>query len=535
MSRNSQQHFSFLDWMEEGGQSGTKTNVLANSYERVSWIYSCVNTIATVASSAPLAFYTDPSMSEKHRLKDPKHDVVSLFNPPKPPFIPSLRELIYRTFIHLGIQGRVFWVFEKKGGKYQEVDIKADLKPILTNGNSGKLKYWEETGASGKIQWQPEQVLPIVYYNPKDLSSTGVPVTGLSPLNAARTSLDQENNINGWNTSFFKTGMKTPLLLKAKGSLTKEQKSDLRKEIVNYYSGIDGAHGALIVSGGIEVTPLTISQKDIDFIEGKKFNREEICSIYGVPPALVGIFEYANFSNTREQRKIFWENTLLPKMSMILDLVQVNILNRYYPGIYSKWDTSNIYGLKPDASDVANAAKVYYEMGIGVKDLATLLKLPELANFKLEDRTPPALETPGGNNNKPIPSDNRRPKPGKPIDNPGLPSNVQNAPKKELEVFLTNVLKRFTNSAIMTKQRSPKLNKASWVNEFNNLVQTEVVKFCEVNGYLVTNGLEKCNYFVTLLLDDKLSLSLVNSEPDKFAEVLVSSIAAKSAKEFKIL
>ena len=688
MSRNSQQQFSFLDWMNEGGQSNTRTNVLSTSYERVSWVYACINTVATVASSAPLAFYTDVSMSERFRLKDEKHNVVQLFNPPKPPFIPSLRELIFRTFVHLGIQGKVFWVFEKKAGVYATIDLKGNLEAKLYNGNSGRLLGWQESNAMGNTLWMPEQVLPIVYYNPKDLLNTGVPVTGLSPLSPARVSLDQEFNINAWNTSFFKTGMKTPLLLKSKSKLTKEQTADLRKEIVNYYSGIDGAHGALIVSGGIEVEPLSISQKDIDFIEGKKFNREEICSLFGVPPALVGIFEYANFcvtgdtlislpngqtkqiidlkvgdevlsmgedsievkkitncwengvkdiyqvktgsrtlkcsanhkfykltaginptyprekvwekaedlkvgdfiavvsdipdfkgeynlpeglvwqkvrsislldpeptfdleiegthnyfanwmvthnSNTREQRKIFWENTLLPKMSMILDLVQVNILNRYFPNVYAKWDTSNIYGLKPDASDVANAAKVYFDMGIGVKDLATLLKLPELANFKLEDRTPPAPTAPGGNNNKPIPADNRRPKPGKPIDNPGLPSNVQNAPKKELEVFFTNVLKRFTSSVILVTQRTEKtINKSRWNDEFMSLVLPELEKFCKQNDFPFTNAVDRSNDFVKLLLDGKISLKTVNAESGKFATVLVNAITDSNLKEFKI-
>ena len=838
--------------------------------------------IATVASSAPLAFYTDPSMSEKFRLKDEKHNVVLLFNPPKKPFIPSLRELIYRTFIHLGIQGRVFWVFEKKIGIYSEIDLKGNLIPILTHGNCGKLIRWNESNLMGTFTWTPEQVLPIIYYNPRDLFTTDVPITGLSPLQAARQSLDQEFNINAWNTSFFKSGMKTPLLLKSKGTLSKEQKAELRKEIINYYSGIDGGHGALIVSGSVEVTPLTISQKDIDFIEGKKFNREEICSLFGVPPALVGIFEYANFcvtgdtlislpngktkqiidlnvgdeilsmgensievrkitncfengvkeiyqiktgartlkcsanhkfyklnaginptyprekvwekaedlkvgdyiatvsnipefdgeinlpdgilatdeimhqfglftgdgcldvnqgisiaipdtdedkndyienarnffkttrnfadgrkvhitrtkytylinscaaarllvsfglngksrtkripewifgltrplkqaylmgifdsdghydkkgriqvglankdlvndirdlcisvgwhvnnvrskigisnfgrcechsivvsfdgsqsvnfknhplpdglmwqkvrsislldpeptfdleiegthnyfanwmvthnSNTREQRKIFWENTLLPKMAMILELVQINILNRYFPGIYAKWDTSNIYGLKPDAADVANAAKVFYDMGVGVKDLATILKLPELANVKLEDRTPKLPNIlnrpgPGGNNNKPIPQANRRPKPGKPIDNPGDPSNVQNQPKKELEIFFTDVLKKFTSSVILMKQRSPELDKKRWSEEFISIVHSKLEKFCEQNGYPIKNALEKSNDFVTLLLDGKLSLKSVNEEPCRFAEVLVLSIAEKTLKEFKI-
>lgn len=525
MSTNSQQQFSFAEWLKEGGQPGQR-NSLLTSYSRVCWVYSCINTIATVASSAPLAFYRDISMTESSRIKNPKADVVKLFNPPKPPFIPSLRELIYRTFIHLGVQGRVFWVFGKRGSVYNEIDLKPTLQPILSKGDSGKLIGWREDSPLGTFRYSVEQVLPVTYYNPADLFSGAVPVTGLSPLSAARISLEQENNINGWNTSFFKSGMKNPILIKSKGTLTKDQKKEIRQEISQYYSGTDGAHGALLLSGNLETEQLSISKKDIDFIEGKKLNREEICSIFGVPPALVGIFEYANFSNTREQRKIFWENTLLPKMAMILELVQINILDVNFPDTFAKWDTSNIYGLKPDAADVANAAKVYYEMGISVKDLATILKLPELANVKIEkNRITPPQPGPGGNNNKPIPQANRRPDPSKPIDNPGDPSNVQNDPKKDLEASIERVLKHFASSVQTAKRNQSKINHSKWKDTFIDLLRVDLEKYCRADVNSVQLASETCKRFVAMVLDGNIKTVSMIDSPERFATVLADAIA----------
>ena len=393
--------FSFSQWLQDAGSAGMQNFSLSQSYNRIAWVHSCVNIIATTASSAPLAFFEgEPEPS--NRIEDLEHPVNQLFLTPKEPEIPSLRVLLAQTFTYLGISGEIFWVFQRNKGRLDTIELKSGLKPVFAKGATGDLIGWKYTDTAGKtITYTVEQVLPILYFNPGD------PYSGLSPLNAARLSIETEYNIAGWNSSFFKSGMKNPLLLQAKGTLTKDQKGEIKKEIQNYYSGIDGGHGAVLLQGHIDVTPLSMSPKDVDFVQGKKLNREEIISIYGVPPALVGIFEYANYSNVKEQRKIFWENTLLPKMEKITDLIQANVLNKEFPGITCKWDTSQILGLRPEANDVADAAEKYLRMGYSPSQVAIILNVPELD----QEITPPtvvATDTPKPDKPKP---DKPKPKP----------------------------------------------------------------------------------------------------------------------------
>jgi len=387
--------FSFSQWLADSGSAGLKASA-SQGYQRIAWVYACVNIIAATAASASLYFYKSMEQEARNRINDPDHPVNQLFLSPKEPEIPSLRELLYRTFLYLGITGEVYWVFTRKKGKLTVLETKVGLKPVFAKGSRTNLLGWKETTADGKIKtYTKDQVLPILYFNPADEYS------GLSPLSAARLSIESEVNITGWNSSFFKTGMKNPLLLQAKGSLTKDQKSEIKKEITNYYSGIDGGHGAVLLQGNIDVTPLNMSPKDVDFIMGKKLNREEICSIYGVPPALVGIFEYANYSNVREQRKIFWENTLLPRMEKIADLVQSIILNKEFPGVTCAWDTSQMLGLKGDPIELAKAAKEYHTMGYDAKQISVILNAPELDMYY----NPPGEADSLVNPNKPEPVD----------------------------------------------------------------------------------------------------------------------------------
>jgi HK97 family phage portal protein len=381
--------FSFTEWMASGGSFTSAGTYRKQSYKRVGWVYAAVNRIALTASSAPLIFYQGkpdeaPTYDAAEIITQKSHPVLKLFSPPKFPIILSLRDLLFRTFLHLGIDGKVFWVIERSGGVPVNINLfgKDRLAPLLRGAAQDELVGWTDT-TKGK-NYKLEDVLLIQEYNP--MLDGGLSLDGLSPLEPARLSLDAEFHINGWNTSYFKTGMKSPLLLQARGMLTKDQKADIRKEIINYYSGVDGAHGALLLQGGIEVTPLTVGSKDVDFIQGKKLNREEILGVYGVPPSLVGLFEYSSYANAEEQTKTFWEQTLLPKMAAILDLIQINILDVSFPGVYAAWDTSKVAGLRPNPVTLAAPVKTYMDMGYHPIQIAKIVGMPSLVPDKSFDK-----------------------------------------------------------------------------------------------------------------------------------------------------
>lgn len=304
--------FNFNEWLSEGGNAGLRNFSLSYAYERMCWVRACVHRIATSASTAPLIFYEGkvgqiPTFLEKDRITDKEHPAYKLFNPPKPPIINSLKQLMYRTFIHVEIDGLVFWIIERKRSIAISIDIrlKDDLQPILEYKNNdptnATLVGWQDSAGT---KYLTQDVLAISDYNPKD------ELSGLSKLTSARLSLESEFSIAGWNSAFFKSGMKNPLLIQAKGQLTKEQKAEIKREILNYYSGIDGAHGALLMQGGVEVKPLVVNPKDIDFINGKKLNREEILAVFGVPPAMVGVFEYSNYCLTSVTKVLLKNNQI---------------------------------------------------------------------------------------------------------------------------------------------------------------------------------------------------------------------------------
>jgi HK97 family phage portal protein len=388
------------------GSSSYKDNPV-RSYNQISWVYACANAIASTISSAPLAFYKKAKGSRTLIDKHEGHELYDLFNPPKSPEIPSLRDLLYRTYIHLGLGGLVYWVFTEKKGKLTDVAIRKEGEMFPIKNSRSEIIGWEYKKDGRSIEKYPANLVVVHrYYNPFDEN------TGLAPLRPAAMSILQEYSIAKWNAGFFRNGMKTPLVLETEKTLTGKQEKELRKNIRDFYTGDEGGHGAFIASGGIKATPVPLSSKDIDFIEGKQLTREEICAAYGVPPAIVGIFRYANYSNVKEQRKIFWEQSLFPKMYSMTSLIQSNILGSRYPDIEVDWALNEVHGLKPDLMDVAASAQVYFNMGYSKSEIALILDSPILDPRELKDQG--AIPAP------PAPPPGTAPVPGTPQNQPGV-------------------------------------------------------------------------------------------------------------------
>ena len=98
----------------------------------------------------------------------------------------------------------------------------------------------------------------------------------------------------------------------------------------------------MLLEGGLDWKPLSLTPKDMDFIEAKIAAAREIALAIGVPPMLLGIPGDATYSNYAEAQRAFWRQTVLP------------LVNRMAQGI-SRW-LSPAYGgslqIKPDLDQV---------------------------------------------------------------------------------------------------------------------------------------------------------------------------------------
>jgi HK97 family phage portal protein len=72
------------------------------------------------------------------------------------------------------------------------------------------------------------------------------------------------------------------------GELTEEQRKQANHSLVKPFIGAGKSWGVGILEADVKFEPVTISPQDAELILSRKFNVEEICRWYGVPPVLIG-------------------------------------------------------------------------------------------------------------------------------------------------------------------------------------------------------------------------------------------------------
>jgi len=153
-------------------------------------------------------------------------------------------------------------------------------------------------------------ILHIRLFNPFD------DYYGLAPLAAAQTALDTHNAASFWNKALLDNSARpSGALVYARpdgAHLTDEQFTRLRAELEENFSGALNAGRPLLLEGGIDWKPLSLSPKDMDFSESRAGAAREIALAFGVPPLLLGLPGDNTYANFQEANRAFWRQTVIP-------------------------------------------------------------------------------------------------------------------------------------------------------------------------------------------------------------------------------
>ncbi len=74
-----------------------------------------------------------------------------------------------------------------------------------------------------------------------------------------------------------------------------------------------------MLEGGLDWKEMSMSPKDMDFVEAKHSSARDIALAFGVPPQLLGIPGDNTYSNLQEARLALWEQTVVPLVERTID------------------------------------------------------------------------------------------------------------------------------------------------------------------------------------------------------------------------
>jgi HK97 family phage portal protein len=280
-------------------------------------VYRCVRMIAEAAASIPLECGDEGAA---RLLAEPSPEEAG-------------RSLLERLYADLQITGNACAEAITLDGddtprglftlRADNVRVMQDARGLVA-GYAVKAARGERVIGREADGWSP--VLHLKLYHPND------PHYGLSPLAAARKALDLHNGAAGWAKALIDNAARPSGALvygKDGARLTDEQFDRLKGELSDQHAGAANAGRPLLLEGGLEWKPMSLTPAEMDFRETRHAAAREIALAFGVPPMLLGIPGDNTYANYREANAAFWRMTVLPLVLKTAEALSVWLGGRF--------------------------------------------------------------------------------------------------------------------------------------------------------------------------------------------------------------
>lgn len=237
----------------------------------------------------------------------------------------------YNTVSHKNLAGDSFWYLEGKGANVTDIFLLQPDKVTLELGDpvAGQRvikSYKYEDSVQGRQINETYDAEEIVHFKNPDPSN---PYRGKSKVAAAAEAIDTDNLAIEANKGIFQRGMINNFILSTDNNLTQEQLKALRAELQANYGGSKNAFKAMILSGGLEPKSVSLTNKDMEFIEQQKWLRDKIMSIFGNTQSVLGVTEDVNRANAQETILNWKRTTIKAEMKNITDTLNEFLIPRY--------------------------------------------------------------------------------------------------------------------------------------------------------------------------------------------------------------
>lgn len=284
-----------------GGASAAGVEVSPVTAMRFATVYACVRLIAESIAQLPVRLYERGRDGSKNRVVD--HPLAAIVSS-RPNGWQTSFEYFEFVLSSLCLRGNSFAFIERQHGRL------AGLLPIMPGsvtveqGSDLALRYIVTAGNGSRESFGQGDI-----HHVRGLTMDGV--TGISPITWQRNTIGLAMAAEKHGSILFKNGARPGGLLAHPGALSDEAYARIRRSWQETHGG-DKQGGTAILEEGLTYAPITMSNEDAQYLEVRQFQRSEICSVFRVPPHMIGDLTKSSFSNITQQSLEMVKYTFLP-------------------------------------------------------------------------------------------------------------------------------------------------------------------------------------------------------------------------------
>lgn len=267
-------------------------------------VFSCVSLIAGDVARLPLILYRRyPDGSKKRMVGHPLYDL--LHNAPNKEMTSySWRESAQG---HLLLWGNHYSLknIENFTGRVESITPLDNPGAVEVKKDKGKIVYrW--TDASGeKHSATRDRVFHIPGFGFNGL-------VGQSMIGIAREAIGLGMAAEEFSSRFYGQGTHIAGTLEMDTWVGPDKRKEVEQYIREGFAGLGKSHSVFLAEGGMKYKPMTMPLKDAQHIEGRDYQKLEICGMYHIPPHKIARHgSNSNYNNLEQENASYVDSCLM--------------------------------------------------------------------------------------------------------------------------------------------------------------------------------------------------------------------------------
>lgn len=328
------------------------------------WVYACAHINAISCAQVPLRLYTSRTAKKTKALFPTKKvrperlsylmrsrstmryvlKAVEVEEVTEHPFLELIDrvndftngfDLFEITFLFQDLTGNAYWnfLYGRLGIPEQIWPLMPQYIKIVPDRQKFILRY-EHTVGNEKEIVKPADMLHFKYVNPRNS------YYGLGPLQACVAAADLSMSMNTYEAGLMQNSAMPELAIMLPENTAPPPEAEqerMTKKWFKRYGGIRKAGKPAYLFGGAKIEKISLSPKEMAYLQGRKATRSEIAAIFGVPESKLTT-DNVNRANAEAGDYSYMKDTVRPRLRKVEQKVNEGLLPKYDESLFCAFD-----------------------------------------------------------------------------------------------------------------------------------------------------------------------------------------------------
>lgn len=214
-------------------------------------------------------------------------------------------------------------------------DIPISLMPmhpsrvaVIRDPKTNRYSYTFQAGSgigTELVRFPQEDVVPFRLFNPRRVER------GLSRMESLKSTIFAEDSSRNATAAMWSNAGRPNIVLTSEKALGQAGRERLATAFKQAHGGSSNAGKALVLEDGVTAASFQLTAIEMQFIESRHLNREEVCGVYDTAPPIVHILDKATFSNISAQMRAFYRDTMAPPLEFLQ-----SVMDKYVGSYWSR-------------------------------------------------------------------------------------------------------------------------------------------------------------------------------------------------------